>query len=409
MKIGIAVQHRFPSEREVRTRRFAKLFDQKGMQTTVFAPNTTADPARGTVSSDPDPPEEELDYAKVCRFSWLAGTRFGRIVTAALPINLFWIYWFYLNFREEEIDAVIACGLRTGIPCLIAGKLLGIPVLIDIRENYPAFAETITPANLMESIVYDRRFVDLLERVTVRLADGVIVVADVRSQQLIEKGVESSRIIRILNVPLLSEPRTRELLETEANSTGGETIRLVYLGVIRKPRGLQMIINALPSFSNDEVEFLIAGDGPYVEELKQLAVENNVEDRVTFRGYIDSEEIPTFLTSGTIGVIPHEPNEHWSNTIPNKTFDYMCASLPVLATSTPPLEELFSNIDCGETFPADASSENIRQMVLKITDRGTKEMGEIGRRAVMGTYNWETECQELLNRLENLVGERKTH
>jgi glycosyltransferase involved in cell wall biosynthesis len=184
---------------------------------------------------------------------------------------------------------------------------------------------------------------------------------------------------------------------------------LVYLGVIRKPRGLQIIINALSSFSNDEVEFLIAGDGPYVEELKQLAVENNVEDRVTFRGYIDSEEIPTFLTSGTIGVIPHEPNEHWSNTIPNKTFDYMCASLPVLATSTPPLEELFSNIDCGETFPADASSENIRQMVLKITDRGTKEMGEIGRRAVMGTYNWETECQELLNRLENLVGERKTH
>jgi glycosyltransferase involved in cell wall biosynthesis len=406
MNVGIAVQHNFPVEREVRTRRFAKLFDEEGATVTVLARNTTEDPARGTVETELDQPIEQLEYATVHRFSWLGDTRLGRLVTAALPLNPFWILWFFIQFRRNDLDAVIACGLRSGLPCVLAGKLLGIPVIVDVRENYPAFVETIPAESLFEQVVYNRRVVDVLERATVRLADGVIVVADVRATQLTGKGVEPDRIVRVMNVPLLSEERTEHLLERDSDSTDSEeeTIRIVYLGVIRKARGLQTIIRSLPAFDESTpVEFRIAGDGPFVPELEELACDLDVRDQVVFEGYIDSDEVADFLHSGNIGVIPHEPNQHWNNTIPNKAFDYMCAGLPILATETPPMVDLLSRIDCGTTVPAHPHPTDVSRAIENGIRGDSSQLGWNGRRAVQNEYNWTTECQTVLEMLVDIT------
>lgn len=404
MNVGIAVQHNFPVEREVRTRRFAKLLDQEGASVTVLARNTTEDPARGTVQDELDQPIEQLEYATVHRFSWLGDTRLGRLITAALPLNPFWILWFFIQFRRRDLDAVIACGLRSGLACVLVGKLLGIPVIVDVRENYPAFVETLSTESLFQRIVYNRHVVDVLERATVRLADGVIVVADVRATQLMEKGVGPDRIVRVMNAPLLSEERTEDLLGEDSTDSEEETIRIVYLGVIREARGLQTIIRSLPAFDEStSVEFRIAGDGPFVTELEELARDLGVQDRVVFEGYIDPDEVADFLHSGSIGVIPHEPNQHWNNTIPNKAFDYMCAGLPILATETPPMMDLLSRIDCGTTVPANPRPKDVSRAIENDIRGDSSRLGRNGRRAVQNEYNWTAECQTLLEMLVDIT------
>lgn len=406
MNVGIVIQHNFPAEREVRTRKFAKVLDERGNDVTIYARNTTSDPARGTVKSDLDPRTERLEYADVRRFTWFARTQFGDVVIAALPFNPFWILWLFLRFRQDEVDKLIACELRAGLPTIVAGALLSIPVVVDVRENYPAFAGTLPQESLLGRIAYHPRAADLLERLTTRLAEGVIVVADVRARQLADKGVDSERIVCIMNTPFLSESRIRHLLEGDREPANEGTVRLVYLGVIREGRGLQSIIRALPTFEETEasVEFHVAGDGPYVPELKRLAEELGVEEQVTFEGYIDVERVPEFLLSGTVGVIPHELNSHWKNTVPNKLFDYMSAGLPVVATDAPPVRELVEEIGCGAIVPAGTSPEAVRDTILGIIRDDPDQMGRRGREAVRDGFNWTAQSEPLLTLLDD-VGE----
>jgi len=135
MNVGIVIQYNFPAEREVRTRKFAKVLDERGNDVTVYSRNTTRDPARGTVKSELDPRTERLEYADVHRFTWFARTRFGHVVTAALPFNPFWVLWLLIQFYRDDIDRLVACELRAGLPTIVAGKLLG--PLLDRLEVAP--------------------------------------------------------------------------------------------------------------------------------------------------------------------------------------------------------------------------------------------------------------------------------
>jgi glycosyltransferase involved in cell wall biosynthesis len=404
MNVGIVIQYNFPAEREVRTRKFAKVLDERGNDVTVYSRNTTRDPARGTVKSELDPRTERLEYADVHRFTWFARTRFGHVVTAALPFNPFWVLWLLLQFYRDDINRLVACELRAGLPTIVAGKLLGVPVVVDVRENYPAFAGTLPRENLLGHLAYHPWVVDRLERLTARLADGVVVVADVRARQFADKGVDPEKIVRVMNTPFLSESRVRHLLKENSEPARGQVVRLVYLGVIREGRGLQSIIRALPLFEETgvSVEFHVAGDGPFVPALKRLADELGVEESVTFEGYIDSDRVPTFLRSGTIGVIPHELNSHWRNTVPNKLFDYMSAGLPVVATDTPPVRELVERIGCGAIVPASTSRDEVRDTIVDVARRDTDMVGRRGRQAVREEFNWTTQTEPLLGLLDDL-------
>ena len=404
MHAGIVTQHNFPVEREVRTRKFAKVLEKRGNDVTIYARNTTEDPARGTVKSELDPRAERLEYADVRRFTWFAETRFGDIVTAALPFNPFWILWLFLQFRWDDVDRLMACGLRAGLPTIAAGRLLGIPVVVDIRENYPALAGTLPQENLLGCLAYHPWAVDLLERLTTRLADGVVVVAGVRARQLADKGIDPERIVCVMNTPFLSESVIQRLLEGNCETPSERTVRLVYLGVIREGRGLQSVIRALPTFEKTaaSVEFRVAGDGPHVPKLKRLAKELGVEEKVTFEGYIDSERVPEFLLSGTIGVVPHELNSHWENTVPNKLFDYMSAGLPVVATDAPPVRKLIEELGCGAIIPAGASPEAIRDIIIDIVQDDPENMGCQGRQAVRDGFNWTAQAEQLLALFDDL-------
>jgi len=404
MNVGIVIQHNFPAEREVRTRKFAKVLDERGDDVTICSRNTTQDPARGMVKSELDPPVERLEYADIRRFTWFARTRFGHVLTAALPFNPFWVLWLLIQFYRDDIDRLVACELRAGLPTIVIGKLLGIPVVVDIRENYPAFAGTLPRENLLGHLAYHPWVVDRLERLTTRLADGVVVVADVRARQLADKGVNPEKIVRVMNTPFLPESRARRLLSEDSEPRSGQVVRLVYLGVIREGRGLQSIIRALPLFEENEVsvEFHVAGDGPYVPTLERLADELGVEESVTFEGYIDSDRVPTFLRSGTIGVIPHELNAHWRNTVPNKLFDYMSAGLPVVATDTPPVRGLIEEVECGTVVPANTSPQEVRETIVEVVRKDADRLGRRGRQAVRDEFNWTTQAEPLLGLLDDL-------
>jgi glycosyltransferase involved in cell wall biosynthesis len=75
---------------------------------------------------------------------------------------------------------------------------------------------------------------------------------------------------------------------------------LLCVGRLEQYKGVQHAIRAMTKFP--EYDLLIAGSGPYRDQLENTAKEVNVEDRVRFLGYVSDENLPRLYRSAEVFV-----------------------------------------------------------------------------------------------------------
>lgn len=410
MKVGIVTISNFPTGRQVRTERIAKAIDSDDSEAVVFARNTRSDPARGSVKTERDESEEALPYATVRRFSWLSSTRLFGLVTAPIPVNPLWILWLVVEFSSRDVDAAVAGDLRSGLPTVIAGRLLGIPVVFDLRENYVGLAEALPVDSPVDYLVRNPTVIGALESVTIRLADAVWVVVDERRDQLLDRGVSPEKVTVVSNTPDLgddgeSDPSVEEPAADGEREFEWSRFTLVYVGVINDFRGLDLILDAIARLRREgdrSIHVAIAGEGPYRETLEERARRLDIADQVTFVGWLDPAQIPAFLAAGDVGVVPHKVSPLTEYTIPNKLFDYMMAELPILTRNITPIRRIVEEHDCGCVLPADATASQTGTRIRHLRDTEISHLGQNGRDAVEEEYNWSTDAARVRESLARL-------
>jgi glycosyltransferase involved in cell wall biosynthesis len=136
-------------------------------------------------------------------------------------------------------------------------------------------------------------------------------------------------------------------------------------------RATEMAAKRIPS-----VRVEVAGNGPCLEELKGLAAELGVGDRIKFLGEV--HDVSSLLSRARMFVLPSR-----SEGIPVTVLEAMACGLPVLATRVGGLPEV---VDQGVTgllvLPADAPA--LADAIIAIwndPDRGA-QLGSAGRRRV---------------------------
>jgi glycosyltransferase involved in cell wall biosynthesis len=144
-----------------------------------------------------------------------------------------------------------------------------------------------------------RRVYDAFDRVVVHTRSG--------AEQLERFGVPPERIVRIphgtFNAPpaaSIEPPRGRTLL---------------FFGLIRHYKGLDVLIRALPDIP--DAKLVVAGDPvDSVKDLKRAAWRSDVAERIDWRlGYLPDEEVGALMQEATIAVFPHRSGESASGTL----------------------------------------------------------------------------------------------
>lgn len=86
---------------------------------------------------------------------------------------------------------------------------------------------------------------------------------------------------------------------------------LFFIGRLVREKGVQVLLEALPKISEriPNVRLLIAGQGPYAEELHRHALHLGLDRRVTFVGYIDEEMRNQLYAQADAAIFPslYEP------------------------------------------------------------------------------------------------------
>ncbi|WP_306052626.1 glycosyltransferase family 4 protein [Natronococcus wangiae] len=197
-------------------------------------------------------------------------------------------------------------------------------------------------------------------RWAVRRADDVIAVSDWERERLrADFGIDATVVPNGLRVDRFAT----------ANPERRDGPYLLSVGRLEEYKGVQHAIRALPELP--EYELLVAGRGPYRTELKRLARETGVADRVTFLGFVDDDRLPQ-LYAGADAYVTLSAFEAYGMTVA----EALAAGTPCVVRLAGALTDWADREGCvGVSDPSPTSvATRIRDAVDR--DAGTAELAD---------------------------------
>jgi glycosyltransferase involved in cell wall biosynthesis len=334
--------------------------------------------------------------------------RINQALSFPFFLNFLWLARIYFAAKRERSQVLIVRDLPMAISAVIIGKLTKIPVVIDMAENYPAMikdAQNYGSSKFGAFLIRNVTLCNLVERYSLRRIQKFIVVAEENKTRLIQNGVLESDIYLVRNTPDLSEYSMplKETINEREKALFRNRFTLIYIGGLGPIRGLEMAIEALSNIIRHipQAHLLVIGKGEKKPILERLAKQHNVINNVTFKGWIDFQDLPQYLACSKVGIIPHLSTDHTNTTIPNKLFDYMAFELPVIASDTAPMKRIIEQEKCGVVFEA-GNPESYVSAVLRVFNDHKKSFGMNGTQSVARTYNWKKDEVVLLKVIHDL-------
>lgn len=237
---------------------------------------------------------------------------------------------------KTDADAYHAHDLDTLLTAALAARLSGSPLVYDSHELF-------TETHFLIGRARERRIWSFLERRLIRSARRVITVSEPIAEELAGRyGVDRPLVLR--NMPEYHPPpRPKPLVEIPP----GEPLFLCQ-GYLQEGRGLDILVRAMASVPRGRL--LLLGDGERMrEELRALARETGVEEKVLFHPAVPIEELPARTAAATVGLIAYTAESlNFLYALPNKFFEYIMAGVPVLSTDLPEIRRLIDAHRVGE-------------------------------------------------------------
>jgi glycosyltransferase involved in cell wall biosynthesis len=340
------------------------------------------------------PSREKVDGAEVHRLKWIrTWARVCRLVNvvSSLPafLNPRWILHIYRVARMTLPDLILVRDLPLAPAAIWVGRLLRIPVVVDMAENYPGFLRTLRNTGALRGadvLVRNPWLAALVERYVIRRAQAIICVIEESAQRLKGLGVPESKLTVVRNTP-----RVDNELASATRTKQNDVLTIVYLGLIERHRGVQDLVRAV--FQSQQrglqLRLIVIGDGASFSELRGLARDLGVlGNGVELLGRIENRLALDIVSRADIGAIPHMPCDAWDATIPNKLFDYMSLGLPVITSNVRPVERIVLQEACGLAYEWGNIDDLCAKLDTLRSSAQRQKMGEAGRRAVQSKYHW---------------------
>lgn len=358
---------------------------------------------------------EELSECTVHRLRpfRLLGARIDAASQFPAFFNPRWLRLMMRAGREQSVDLVLVRDLPLAPTAIHVGRQLGVPVVLDMAENYPAMIRDLWSTGSTrpgDFLVRNPKAVEAVERWVLERVDHTLVVVEESGQRLVRSlGVHPGAISVVGNTPSSArvDQHTTEKAGSREKVSPDLPLHLVYLGLLEHARGLAAIIEAVGVALQQgmPVRLTVIGDGRAAEDFRSLARSlPRTEDAIRFLGHLPYPEALKHIEKADVGVIPHLANESWNTTIPNKLFDYMAAGLAVLTSEAAPTRRVVETVRCGVVFDGGSAESALHAIGRLLEVENLEALGARGRRAIRTQYNWEADQVRLLRAVETQAG-----
>jgi glycosyltransferase involved in cell wall biosynthesis len=278
------------------------------------------------------------------------------------------------------------------IPIGLILKKLGKKVIYDVHEDLPRQLLSKPYLNKFSKVILSK-IIEIYENYAAKKFDYIITATPYIRDRFKKLNPNT---IDINNFPLLNEFYTLDIKTKNGNA-------VCYIGGISKKRGIVELIKSL-----EYVDTILHLAGEFEsEDLKKEVMKLSGWKKVKYYGFVNREKVKEILTNVNAGIVNFLPELNHINSMPNKIFEYMSASLPVIASNFPLWKEIIEKNNCGICVDPTNPEEIAKAIKYLITHpEEAKKIGENGRRAVFEKYNWEKESEKLLDLYKEILNKR---
>ncbi|UCG69419.1 MAG: glycosyltransferase family 4 protein, partial [Thermoplasmata archaeon] len=225
-----------------------------------------------------------------------------------------------------------------------------------------------------------------------------------------EYGLPSEKILVIYNGANtdLFKPKSKQKCLEELKLSSGHRY-LGFTGNLAPWQGVEQLIKIAPMIlkKNPDIRFLIVGDGIMRNELKSLAKELEVQDKVIFTGFVPYEIVPTYINTFEVCMAPFsgiERNVRYSFSA-IKLYEYMACGRPLITTDVCGIKGEINELDLGKVVKADDLNALASSTMELLDDKELQNsMGKRAREWVSKEHSWknvakrvEKVCQEVIS------------
>ena len=184
-----------------------------------------------------------------------------------------------------------------------------------------------------------------------------------------------------------------------------DSFKIIFTGNIGKAQGLEILPKIAKELKNENIKFIIVGDGREKENFIQSIKDNDVEDMFIMIDKQPATRIPEMLSCCDSAFLSFMDNDLFNKTIPAKLQSYMACGMPIVAVAGGESKRIINEAKCGVVIPIGEDKKFVAKIQeLKSTDKSKlKEFGNNSYRYCNDNFNQ----VDLMNYIDNYFKKEK--
>jgi glycosyltransferase involved in cell wall biosynthesis len=236
-------------------------------------------------------------------------------------------------------------------------KERNIPVVLDIRDIWPDvfFSKFISFFSKILNYSYSTFIYNLSADIrNVKSLTGVSEEYVNWARKFTNSKKTESKVFPIgYRIPTISK-KERQLIRSELKEQGVDDhdFLCTFVGQLSTTYDIENLIEVSKMFHNTNIKIVIGGTGEKQSLVKRGLKGNN---NLIYLGWISQDVISILLEMSSVGLVSYSQNA--TQSLPNKPFEYMAYSLPLISSLRGELDMILDNEKNGLKYKAGSTKE----------------------------------------------------
>ena len=244
--------------------------------------------------------------------------------------------------------------------------------------------------------------------------DGVISVSEATRQECIKRGMNPEKGVALPNGFDMSDFKEtpdklmarKDIEEAFSIDLSGKSLLLTVGRQVKRKGHEWFISEVLPKIKN-EVLYLVIGDGPEHERLKQLVEASTVKEQILLVGKQPDEVLKNAYAASDVFIMPNIPIPGDMEGFGIVLLEANLAGTPAVAANLEGIKDVIADGKNGYKIEV-RDSDSFSNKIDFLIDNNLEQMSISSREYVLENFTWIKVAQQYISYLSNVIKNKNT-
>ena len=296
---------------------------------------------------------------------------------------------FVCGIFSKKPDVIIATSPQffTLISAYLTSLIKNVPLVIEIRDMWP---ESIVSVGAMKKNSPVIKILANIAKFLYKKATLIICVTNSFKDEILKMGINENKIKVVTNGFNLNNiiSPSKSIIDIERKYKLDRDKRyLSYIGTIGMAHGLEIILETAIKIEQENVHFLIIGNGArkehLMEQCKILKINN-----IQFIDNISWEDIVNINQLISAHIVHLKKEKEFTKVSPSKLFESMALKKPIFMGVDGEARDLLNGANCSINFSPE-NSEELKNLISENIENANhlKKLGINGNKFLINNFS----------------------